>query len=305
MTDHDRYRELCMREKTIPVFSQAWWLDAVCGKDQWSVFLLGNGMDIKASLVYKIEESAEGRRIGRIPLTQTNGIWIKYGVNQGIISRQAYEEKIVNEICDHIESLGLVKYDQQYHYQYTNYLPFFWRYYSETTRYSYVIEDTWDMDKVRGEYSSKLRNKIHKAEKCLCVEEMTDKDQFYRINEMSFTRQGIEIPYSFEYFNNIYEACIEQNAGKLLCAKDIEGNVHSVAMIIWDKMSVYYLLNGTDPEFKSFQGNDLLIDRSIEEAHNLGLKFDFEGSVIKNVNHAFREFGGIPKPYFRICKEFK
>lgn len=305
MTDHDRYRELCMREKTIPVFSQAWWLDAVCGKDQWSVFLLGNGMDIKASLVYKIEESAEGRRIGRIPLTQTNGIWIKYGVNQGIISRQAYEEKIVNEICDHIESLGLVKYDQQYHYQYTNYLPFFWRYYSETTRYSYVIEDTRDMDKVRGEYSSKLRNKIHKAEKCLCVEEMTDKDQFYRINEMSFTRQGIEIPYSFEYFNNIYEACIEQNAGKLLCAKDIEGNVHSVAMIIWDKMSVYYLLNGTDPEFKSFQGNDLLIDRSIEEAHNLGLKFDFEGSVIKNVNHAFREFGGIPKPYFRICKEFK
>ena len=90
----------------------------------------------------------------------------------------------------------------------------------------------------------------------------------------------------------------------LLKAIDEEKNIQSVAMIVWDKMSVYYLLNGTNPELKAFQGNDLLIDRSIEEAHNRGLKFDFEGSVIKNVNHAFREFGGVPMPYFRISKEF-
>lgn len=305
MTDYERYRELCKREKTIPVFSQAWWLDAVCGKNQWSVYLIGNGMDIKASLVYKIVEDVEGRKIGRISLTQTNGIWIKYASGQGIISRQAYEEKIVNEMCDHIESLGLVKYDQQYHYQYTNFLPFFWRYYKEIIRYSYVIEDTSDMDVVRNSYSAKLRNMIRKAEKYLHVEEMTDAEEFYRINQMSFIRQGIDIPYNFEYFNDIYRASIEQDAGKLLCAKDKDGNVQSVAMIIWDGMSVYYLLNGTDPRFKSYQGNDLLIDRSIEIAHNLGLKFDFEGSVIKNVNHAFREFGGTPKPYFRIYKEFK
>lgn len=305
MTDYERYRELCAREKTIPIFSQAWWLDAVCGKEQWSVFLLGNGMDIKASLVYKLEETAEGKRVGRIPLTQTNGIWIKYAFDQGIISRQSYEEKIVNAVCDHIESLGLVKYDQQYHYQYTNFLPFFWRYFKETIRYSYVIEDTSDMNKVRAGYSAKLRNMIRKAEKHLQIEEMTDIEKFYQVNKLSFSRQGKEIPYSFEYFKRIHQACLERNAGKLLCAKDIEGNVHSVAMIVWDQMSVYYLLNGTDPELKSFQGNDLLIDKSIEEAHNLGLKFDFEGSVIKNVNHAFREFGGIPKPYFRIYKEFE
>ena len=146
---------------------------------------------------------------------------------------------------------------------------------------------------------------IRKAEKYLQVEEMTNVEDFYRVNQLSFARQEIEIPYSFEYFENIYQACTEQNAGKILCDKDKEGNIHIVDMIIWDQMSVYYLLNGTDPEFKSFQGNDLLIDKSIEIAHNLGLKFDFEGSVIKNVNHAFREFGGIPKPYFRIYKEFK
>lgn len=305
MTDRERYQELCKRESTIPIFSQGWWLDTVCGMDSWDVYLIGNGMDIKASLVYSFQECCNGKSIGRISLTQNNGIWIKYPKAQGIIARQSYEEKIVNEICDFIESLGLIKYDQQFHYHFTNYLPFFWRYYKETTKYTYVIEDTSDMKSVRLGYSSKLKNVLRKAEKYLHIEEETDLEEFYSINKMSFERQGMEIPYSFEYFKKIYDACKERDSGMLLCARDEEGNTHSVAMLVWDKMSVYYLLNGTNPDLKQFQGNNLLIDYSIMEAHKRNLQFDFEGSVIKNVNHAFREFGGEPKPYFRITKEFR
>lgn len=305
MTDKERYRKLCEKERSIPIFSKDWWLDAVCGKDRWDVYLVGSGMDIKAALPYLLCEGETGRYIGRILLTQNNGIWIKYPAKQGIIAKQSYEEKIVNEICDFIESLGLVRYDQQFHYNYTNYLPFFWRYYKEITRYTYVIEDTSSMEKIKKGYSSKLKNMLKKAEKYLHIEIEDDLEEFYRINQMSFTRQGIEIPYSFEYFQSIYNACKEREAGMLLYAKDAQENTQSVAMIVWDDMSVYYLLNGTNPELKSFQGNDLLIDFSINKAHELGLKFDFEGSVIKNVNHAFREFGGIPKPYFRIYKEYE
>ncbi|MCI9325195.1 MAG: GNAT family N-acetyltransferase [Lachnospiraceae bacterium] len=305
MTDRERYQELCRRESTIPIFSQDWWLDTVCGMDNWGVYLIGKDMDIKASLVYSLQECCNGKSIGRISLTQNNGIWIKYPKAQGIIARQSYEEKIVNEICDFIETLGLIKYDQQFHYHFTNYLPFFWRYYKETTKYTYVIEDTSDMERVRLGYSSKLKNVLRKAEKYLHIEEETDLEEFYSINKMSFERQGIEIPYSFEYFKKIYDACKERDSGMLLCARDEEGNTHSVAMLVWDKMSVYYLLNGTNPDLKQFQGNNLLIDYSIMEAHKRNLQFDFEGSVIKNVNHAFREFGGEPKPYFRITKEFR
>lgn len=304
MTSKERYYKLCEKELTIPLFSKAWWLDTVCDKDDWDVYLVGTGMDIKAAFVYSIRENNEGRYIGRISLTQNNGIWIKYPDGQGIIARQSYEEKIVNEVCDFIESLELIRYDQQYHYHFTNYLPFFWRFYKEITRYTYVIDDTQNMDMVRKRYSSKLKNILRKAEKNLHIEEEISLEDFYCINRMSFERQGIEIPYSYEYFEKIYQACQENRAGKLLCVKDEQENIQSVAMLVWDAMSVYYLLNGTNPEFKANQGNDLLIDYSIGEAHKLHLKFDFEGSVIKNVNHAFREFGGIPKPYFRIYKEF-
>lgn len=305
LTEKEKYRKICAKEKTIPIFSQSWWLDAVCGSCNWNVYLIGNGMDIKATFVYSLQKNdTGGRYIGRIALTQNNGIWIKYPENQGIIAKQSYEEKIVNEICDFIESLGLVKYDQQYHYRFTNYLPFFWRYYKEVTKYTYVIEDTTNMESVRLGYSSKIKNVLRKASRYLVVDENISLIDFYNVNKMSFERQHIQIPYSFEYFEKIYKACMDHQAGKLICAKDEQGNIQSVAMLVWDEMSVYYLLNGTNPELKSFQGNDLLIDYSIEEAHKLGKKFDFEGSVIKNVNHAFREFGGIPKPYFRIYKDF-
>lgn len=304
MTNKERYHKLCQIEDSIPVFSMDWWLDAVCGADHWDVYLIGKGMDIKAALPYSITEQNGKRAIGRITLTQNNGIWIKYPKDQGIISRQSYEEKIINEMCDFIESLGLTRYDQQYHYYFTNYLPFFWRYYKEVTKYTYVIEDTSDMETVRSRYSSKLKNVIRKAEKNLQIEEITDLKQFYCVNRMSFERQQIDIPYSYSFFETLYNACYNHSCTKLLSVVDETGTLQSVAMIVWDKMSAYYLLNGTDPRYKDNQGNALLIDASIGIAHELGLKFDFEGSVIKNVNHAFREFGGIPKPYFRISKEF-
>lgn len=304
MTNKERYKILCEKEKTIPLFSQYWWMNTVCKEDEWDVFLVGDENNIIAAMPYYMTIRENKKIITKAKLTQNNGIWIKYPENQKLSTRLSYEEKIINQVCDFIESLSLDKYEQQYHYRFTNWLPFFWRYYKEITRYTYVIENTLDIKKIREEYSAKIRNQINNAKKILKVYETDDLEKFYFVNKLSFDRQNIEIPYSFEFFKKLYEECNKHNCCKLLFAKDQENNIHSVAMIVWDEDSVYYLLNGTDPEFKKYQGNALLIDRSIEIAHELGKKFDFEGSVIKGIEQSFRQYGGMPKPYFRIYKEF-
>lgn len=302
--DKQRYIEFCERDKDVPIFHTPWWMDAMCGPENWDVFLIGEGKDIKAYLVYQLDENKGVKSIHRTLLTQNSGLGIRYQSNQGVVTRQKFEEKIINEICDYIESLGLSRYDQQYNYAIQNYLPFFWRRYAGQVKYTYVIEDTSDLDVVRSEYASKLRNQIKKAEKYLRVEEIDDLEEFYRVNKLTFDRQEIQIPYTYEQFVTLTKACQERECCKLLAARNDENHTQSVAMLVWDDKSVYYLLNGTDPEYKQFQGNLLLIDKSIEIAHDLGKKFDFEGSVIKTVNHCFREFAGIPMPYFRITKEF-
>lgn len=299
-----RYELYCEREHGIPIFSQPWWMDAICGQENWGAYLVGNGNDIKASIAFYINNDSGKKRISRALLTQNNGIVIKYPPNQGIIAKQKYEEKIVDDICNYIEELGLESFDQQFNYKYTNFLPFFWRYYQGTVKYTYVIENTEDLDAVRNSYSSKIKNELRKAQKCLTIQPGNDLGLFYKVNKLSFDRQNIDIPYSYEQFKRLYEACKDNHACSLIQAVDADGKVVSVAMLVWDNDSIYYLLNGTDPELKMLQGNLLLIDYGIELAHKKGLKFDFEGSVIKNVNHAFREFGGTPKPYFRITKKF-
>lgn len=299
-----RYLELSQRDMDIPIYSQPWWMDSMCGEDGWDVYLIGEGMDIKASFVYRIIEADGKKKICRALLTQNNGIYIRYPKDQGIISRQKYEENLMDEILDYIESLGLDSYEQQHHFRLTNWLPFFWRYYSETVKYTYLIDDTSDMETVRSNYSTNARKLINKAKRYVHITEMTDAEEFYRVNSLTFLRQCEEMPYSYEEFLTLYEACRTHDCVKLLGAVDDENHVHAVAFIMWDNNYLYFLLNGTDPDYKMYQGNFLLIDACIEEAHKLKKSFDFEGSVIRPVNHAFREFGGIPTPYFRIFKEF-
>ena len=39
-------------------------------------------------------------------------------------------------------------------------------------------------------------------------------------------------------------------------------------------------------------------------AHEKGLAYDFEGSMIKQIAKSFRQYGGEPTPYYRIRKVF-
>lgn len=304
MTNKEKYQSFC-KSTYIPVFSQPWWMDAVCGEDNWDVFVVEKGGIYVAAMPYYHEERNGYQLITKAKNTQNNGIIIKYPTDQKYTTKLGYEEAIINEIIDYIESLGLDKYEQQYHYSFTNWLPFFWRYYSEITRYTYVIENTEDMAQVEKGYSSSLRNCIRKGQKIVHISEKDILlDEFYKINRMSFERQGKEIPYSFDFVKRIYEAGKKQQAVKIMAAEDEKGNIHSVAFLVWDEEAVYFLLNGTNPEFKNSQANCYLIHESIKVASGMGKIFDFEGSVIKPIEKMFREYGGIRKPYFRIYKTF-
>lgn len=299
----DKYNIFCTKTY-IPIFSQPWWLDAVCGKDHWDVYVLETSGTYKAALPYYVEIRNGYKLITKARHTQNNGLIFNYPPNQKYCSKLDFEEKSINAVCDYIETLGLDKYEQQFHHSVTNWLPFQWRGYSEITRYTYVIEDTSDIELIEKNFSYVIRNEIKKAEKLVRIGEDLPLDRLYQINKLSFDRQGVEIPYSFDFLKRIDEACKAHSCCKNFYAYDEEGNIHSIVYIVWDEKTVYYLLSGTDPAFKTSQANSLLIRETIRYAHKLGLQYDFEGSVIKPIEHIVRSFGGVQKPYFRIFKVF-
>ena len=46
------YRALCAQEPSMPLFSQAWWLDATAGPGAWDVALVEKGGTIVATAAH-------------------------------------------------------------------------------------------------------------------------------------------------------------------------------------------------------------------------------------------------------------
>lgn len=303
MTDLEKYRQFSEQETIIPLFSKGWWMDAVC-QDDWDVILIEENGEIRASLPYYHQQTDTEKEIRKATLTQTNGIWMRYPPNQKYERKLAYEKNLMNAVIDEIEQLDLKKYHQYFHYSVTNWLPFFWRGYSQTTRYTYVIHHTNNLDEVYQNFNSNIRKNIRKAEKSLRVCEGLGIDEFYHLNKLTFDRQHLEIPYSFETVSRIDEACERKNARKIYYCADEQHQIHAAAYFVWDDETVYYLMSGSNPDYRNNQSLTLLIYEGIKLASRLNRKFDFEGSMKQNIEQFFRQFGARQMPYHNIYKVF-
>jgi hypothetical protein len=300
MTPKDKYRQLCAKESSIPIFSRDWWLDATVGIENWDVVLAENGSDITGSMPYVIRERFGFRLLTQPELTQKLGPWIRppqSGKSEKIISHQHdVMRKLIN---------GLPRYDyflQNWHYDYRDWLPFFWAGFSQSTRYTYVIDKLDDPESVFNEFSHSKRKNIKRAEDLVSVRFDLDSDHFYDNHEMTLRKQGEKISYSKKLFKSIYRACYERSAGKTIYAQDAAGNIHSALFVIWDEVSAYDLISTIDPDFRNSGSATLLIREIIRFLSGRTLRFDFEGSMVEGIESSFRQFSTKQMPYFSISK---
>lgn len=303
MTNKERYVQFC--EKVyVPIYSKPWWLDAVCRPENWDVWLYQNGEDVLAAMPYYREQRGEYHYITKALLTQNNGIIFKYSPNARPIVKQAFEERVIDAACEFIQSLNLDVYEQQFHYSFQNWLPFFWNRYTASTRYTYVLEGLDNIEEVWSCISSKYRGKIRKGKRNAEIRKGLGEKEFYKEHEKVFLKQDLKCPFSIEQWLRLYHACKEHEACETFYALESGGSIASVLFLVWDEKSVYQLLGGSMPPFQNLDTYDALIWEGIMFAAEKGLIYDFEGSVIKQISKSFREFGGVPKPYFRIRKVF-
>lgn len=288
----------------IPIYSKPWWMDAVCGDDNWDVWIYEKEGQIYAAMPYYMELRGTYKYITKAPLTQNNGIIFKYEENSKLETKAKFQEHVIDAANDFIESLKLDVYEQQYHYSFDNWLPFFWNKYTAITRYTYVIEDTSDIEAVWNGMSSGYRKNIKKGYREAGICEGDDPEEFWSLHKKVFEKQGLECPFSHELWSRLYDSCMKHECAKILYAKDSSGNILSILFLVWDEKSVYHLLGGSMPEYQHLQTYNMLTWEGIKTASRMGLKYDFEGSVIKRISKSMRQFGGKPMPYFRIRKIF-
>jgi lipid II:glycine glycyltransferase (peptidoglycan interpeptide bridge formation enzyme) len=261
------------------LFQQPWWLDAVA-PGAWEAATVTRDGEVVGRLPYVRMRRFGVTILGQPLLTQFLGPWIK------LIA-------------------ALPKHDvfiQECHPSITNCLPFYWQGFSQSVRYTYVLDDLDDLDKIWAGFRKTVRAHIRKAEQEIVVRTIDDVEPFIALNRMTYERQGIPMPYSAEVIRRLDAACSARGVRRILLAEGADGTPHAVVYLVWDADSAYSLMSGNDPRLRSSGAISLLRWEAIKFARQVTRRFDFEGSMLQPVERFFRAFGGRQVRFARLAR---
>lgn len=279
------------------IFAKTFWLDAVGSK--YNILACFDKGD---RLIAGMPITESKKKYLTMPrLTQTLGIVFSDFSEMKYVKRISKEKDIIMDFVENIPEMKC--FDYGFHYNFTNWMPFMWKGYKQQTRYTYVIEDIQDIEKVRGEFVDNTKSLITKSiRNNLKVIDSLELVDMYNMLKKTFERQNMAVPFDFNWFSSFDEIINKNNARKMLFTVDEENNLHAALYLVYDKNSAYYLLGGADPKFRSSGAMYLNVFEAIKYSAKFTNKFDFEGSVVPQIESMFRSFGASQKQYFRISK---
>ena len=301
MSNREAYALFCASVPDLPLFMQPWYLDAVCEEGAWEVVIVEKGGRVVAALPYFIKQKWKWRYVAMPPLARMLGPIVLPELRS-----PRKETSLLEALIDQLPT-DLAAFEQDCNYTLTNWLPFYWRGFRQTTRYSYVLHIR-DLAEVWNNIAPDYRNlKIPKAQETIQVHTGGSVLDFLDIHDLSYERKGLEPPVSTEFMTRLDDALATHGQRAIFFASDrITGEVHSVAYLVWDAQTAWYLMAGDDPALRQSGAGILLVWEAIRYAHDVVKVplFDFAGSMIRPVERVRRQFGAVQKPYFRVRKEW-
>ncbi|WP_310394316.1 GNAT family N-acetyltransferase [Hymenobacter sp.] len=298
MSAKAQYRAFCTTAPDVPVFAQPWYLDACATGGDWDVVLARDGGRVVAALPYFHKQKGPFRYATMPLFVKMLGPYLLPEYRGVLKKEHGLLDNLIRQLPD------FAAFKQNFSPAATNWLPFYWRRYRQTTYYTYRLHDLHDLARVKAGLSTGIRRDIRLARERVRVVHDLSLATFYAVNQLSFTRQGLRAPYSEAQFRRLDAALMAQAARQLFFAVDDQGRVHSVAYLIWDATTAYFLLAGDDPALRASGAGVLLAWETIRYASEvLGLRcFDFEGSMLPGVERMRVRFGAVQTPYFFVWK---
>jgi hypothetical protein len=278
------------------LFQEPWWLDAVA-PGAWRSLEVSRGEKTAARMPIVLQRRYGFTIIRQPPLTPTLGPWMDLASTK-LTTRIAEQKELFNNLIDQLPRWDY--FESYFNHRITNWLPFYWRGFKQTTRYTYILDDLSNPAALWKGLRAEVRTQIRKAEKQLSVRTDLSIDHLLDVVELTFRRQGRQLPFARDLVRRIDEACLERGARHALFATDADERIHAALYLVRDAEYAYYLLGGADPRLRSSGAQLLLFWEAIRLAATLNLKFDFEGSMMEPIERVFRAFGAVQVPYMKV-----
>lgn len=273
------------------IFHEDWWLDIVA-PGRWAEVTAEHGY-----LRYAYSTRLMFRSIKMPSLTRTLGPVLRIeGKKSETRHRAAF-----TTICDLLDELPECDYiNFRLDPSQTDVLPFQARGFQATVQYTLQTDCRQAEAALWAEMRDRKRNIIRRAQECLSVVENEDAPSF-----RTFYANNLEDEKSYfdlSLITQIHAAARERGCGKILAAVDERGDVHAQTFFIWDDHSCYYFLSSRNTAIAHTGAVSLLVWAGMQQAHALGLTFDFDGVTSQPRYQFLVEFGGKLATRFIVAK---
>jgi hypothetical protein len=282
------------------VFQTDWWLDAASSaRYQWSASEVIKDGKVVARLPYFVQKKKGLTMLTMPPFVHALGPWTAPSTAK--YAKQLSQQKdLIYELIE-----GLPPHDYFFHkchYSFTNWLPFHWKGFTQTTYYTYILRDLTSKERLWSGFNESTRREIRKAEKQLTISMSDDMDMVYEMCKMTFARQGLPWLYDISVFRDFDRACAAHQSRRILMAKDAQDRIHAAIYVAWDERSAYYLTGGSDADLRNSGAMSLLLWEAIQFAATVTQEFDFVGSMNESIERFVRGFGAEQVPYFVLSR---
>ena len=297
MTHKEKYKLHCSNNEDIPIFLTYDWIDAVSKNGEWDVVIKEAGDSIQGFIVYYHKTKLGQKYITMPHFTPYSGLWINYPEGQKNTTRISFERKVMEELI-----LQLPKVDFCVLHLYpsiTNWQPFYWNEYKQTSRYTYIIDRNKKEEDAYNNLRDNIRREIKKAEKSITIDVIQDISILKELKDVSITKTEKPLSYYIDHLISFYDKF--SSNFEIIVAKK-EDKIIAASIFIKDKSSTYYLLGMTLTDHKTSGALSLLLWTAIKKSINSNRDFNFEGSMIKPIERFFSSFGAEQIPYHRITK---
>lgn len=224
------------------------------------------------------------------PYTPYLGPIFQYPPNVNEYDRRSFEIKVAEQLIALIPDSKDIRFKWQPGAD--NWLPFYWKGFSQTGKYTYLIRTDADKEQLFSGFKDSLQRQIRKAEKQLSVHVSDHPGNAIRLLEKSLDQRSAGTPIRKKTLLAIDQAAKDHQARTILEAADQQGRLHAAIYLVEDADAMYYLYGGYEDAFRDSGAMSLLFWKAIQMAAKKQLIFNFEGSMIQGVERFFRSFGG-------------
>ena len=295
----EKYKQLCEAEGSrIPLFQQYWWMETVCKGKQWDVLLSQRDGRIEGALPYLVGKKYGLKFILQPQLTQFCGPWYNYPDN---VDHIEFEHRVGGDLAAQLNALRARVCLMHFSPDITDWLPFRWAGYRQTTRYTYRFPSLADPDALFADASRVRRRHMEEVESLCTVDENVDLKEFIAFHKAYYARRGERDLIPEELIENVCSAALARRQGLLWGLRSADGALQAAWFVAFDDRCGYSLLLAIGEKAPK-NAMTYLMWQVLKHLSGLTKAFDFEGSVEPGLELFYRTFGTTQTQFFEVSR---